>query len=148
MGRMITGLVQTQLAVLLAGSLAFAVGCSSEPPVDPDAPVVLVSPAGDSTSCAAAEVRGVLSVDSDRCLRLDGYLVIWPDGTRWDSTANALRLTSGDLARIGTAVSGGGGYATGSVGQGSLAEGQPAERCTWDGEIAIFNRSSEVELAE
>ena len=136
------------LGVLIVTVAGFTSGCSSDPPPDPNAPVVLVSPGGDSTSGAAAEVKGAISLDGDRCLRVDGHLVIWPDGTRWDSEADALRLTSGDLAQIGASVSGGGLYVTGPPAQASLAKGQPADRCTWTGEVAIFNPSSTVELAE
>jgi hypothetical protein len=86
-------------------------------------------------------------VDDSRCVGVGEYLVIWPEGTSWDTGADALRLPNGDLRKVGEAVTGGGYYVTGSSAQSSLADIEQRARCAWDGETAIFNPGSEVETA-
>jgi hypothetical protein len=134
------------LILLVVGLVAAGLtGCgSSAPPIDPNAPVVLVSAPGDSTSGAAAQIMGPLTLDQDRCAGVDGHLAIWPDGTAWDSEADALKLPDGSRVRVGDVVSGGGGYEAGTSAQRALADTAQRDQCSWDGETAIFNPSSDV----
>ena len=127
--------------------LAGMSGCSgAPPPVDPNAPTVLVSGSGDGSG-AAALITGPITVDDRRCLGVGEYLVIWPEGTAWDTEADGLRLPNGDVRRVGEAVTGGGYYVTGTSAQSSLADIAQRDQCSWEGETAIFNPGSEVDAA-
>jgi hypothetical protein len=132
--------------ILVALTLVGLSGCSSAPPADPNAPTVLVSGSGDGSG-ADALIAGPLTVDPRRCVGVGDYLVIWPEGTAWDTEADGLRLPNGDLRKVGEAVTGGGYYVAGTSAQSSLADMQQRERCAWEGETAIFNPGSEVEAA-
>lgn len=119
-------------------------GCSSAPaPVDPTAPTVLLSGWGDGSG-ADAQITGPVTLDEKRCVGIDGHLVIWPQGTSWDSGADALTLPNGNLRRVGDAVSGGGYFIQGTSAQSSLADIEQRTLCAWDGETAIFNPGSDV----
>ena len=133
--------------VLVALALAGLSGCSTAPaPVDPNAPTVLLSGSGDGSG-ADAQITGPVTVDDRRCVGVGEYLVIWPQGTSWDTGADALRLPNGDLRKIGEAVTGGGYYVTGTSAQSSLEDIEQRDRCAWDGETAIFNPGSDVATA-
>jgi hypothetical protein len=130
--------------VLVALALTGLSGCSTAPaPIDPDAPTVLVSGSGDGSG-ADALITGSVTVDDRRCVGVGDYLVIWPEGTSWDSRADALRLPNGDLRKVGDAVTGAGYYVTGMSAQSSLADVGQRDRCAWDGETAVFNPGSDV----
>ena len=84
-------------------------------------------------------------MDYRRCVGVSGFLVIWPEGTTWDSQADALRLPNGELRKVGEEVSGGGGYFTGTGPQSVLADSSQRDRCAWVGETAIFNLGSDID---
>jgi hypothetical protein len=132
----------TVVALVLVGLS----GCSSAPPVDPNAPTVLVSGSGDGSG-AAALIAGPITVDDRRCVGVGEYLVIWPEGTAWDTETDGLRLPNGDVRKVGETVSGGGYYVTGTSAQSSLADIAQRNLCSWEGETAIFNPGSQVESA-
>lgn len=69
----------------------------------------------DATDGMVAEVRGVLQLEGT-CLYVaideisERYPVLWPAGTRWDLTGQAVVPPRGAPMPIGSAVHGGGGY--------------------------------------
>ena len=108
---------------------------------------LLVSSGSASGAQMAAIVRGEVSLE-DGCLRLGGMPVIWPEGTSWDPSDKAVRLPEGDVAPLGSRVTGGGGYSSsldGIVDQYGQEVADAAERCLGDtGEVALFNLGSDV----
>ena len=70
--------------------------------------------------------------------------VIWPEDTSWDPSDEAVRLPDGDIAPLGSRVTGGGGYSSsldGIVDQCGHDVADAAERCHGDtGEVALSNR--------
>ncbi len=91
-----------------------------------------------------------LSLDDD-CLLLDGIPVLWPEGTTWNPSAEAVRLSNGDLAAMGDSVIGGGGFygdlqdVSRLFGSDIADSARPCIDST--GQVAVFNLGSDVTLA-
>lgn len=88
-----------------------------------------------------AVVEGALAL-REGCVVLEGpdgqswYPVVWPSGTRIDSTDPlVLALPSGDDLALGAAVTGGGGY----LQPASMDVEIPASCLPATGEVAVFN---------
>ena len=95
----------------------------------------------------AAEVTGTLSYDEE-CLRLDGYPVIWPEGTAW-AEPGLLTLPSGARVDVGTGLHGGGGDLNVAAVEERFGKevADAAEPCLGDSdEVAVFNPGSEVSV--
>ena len=122
-----------------------ATGCSSN---DGNVDGPLLTSAGGSGDGMGAVVAGPLGFQ-DGCLLLGEMPVVWPDSTRWDTDEQALTLPSGDVARVGVNLTGGGGYmqlaAIADLFGKKVADA--ARPCLGPtGEVAVFNRGSDVEI--
>ena len=116
---------------------------------------LMISPPNESAEQLAAIVSGEITMDGE-CLYLQRedpairYPVVWPDGVRWNAEVPGVELPSGELAKIGDIVYGGGGYFyADDVGRIAGADAQVVAESCADGpylEIAVFNLSSEVVL--
>lgn len=116
---------------------------------------LMISPPNESAEQLAAIVSGEITMDGE-CLYLQSedpairYPVVWPDGVRWNAEVPGVELPSGELAKIGDIVYGGGGYFyADDVGRIAGADAQVVAESCADGpylEIAVFNLSSEVVL--
>lgn len=103
---------------------------------------------------AAAIVAGVLAHDPESsCLSLElegiAYPVVWPAGTTWDDTEDAVILPDGRVVSEGTTVEGGGGYysESGLTAIGGEEVATAASECAGPtGEIAHFNHGSHLEI--
>lgn len=120
----------------------------SPPPFDGpsvDGPLVLSFPRSDSEE---AIIQGVVEINEDGCVTIEGAPVAWPPGTTWDDATQSIMLSSGDLVVAGDTVVGDGGF----QGAGSLEfsigeEGAAiAAACSEGrgGRVAVFNAESEV----
>ena len=82
----------------------------ANPPFDGpsvDGPLILSFPRSDSEG---ALILGVVEVEDDGCVTVDGNVAVWPPGTTWDETRESIILPDGSVAASGDAVEGGGGY--------------------------------------
>ena len=95
---------------LAAAALFCAAGCTGEAEPDASEPVV-VTVESDWSMFPEALVSGDLSVDDTGCVRLGDRLVVWPSGTEWDTSAEALVFADDAAAslREGDSFKGGGG---------------------------------------
>lgn len=86
------------------GGAASSDGTETEPE-----PAVLTMPS-DWSFFPEAGVSGDLTVEAG-CILVSDYLVIWPYGTTWDSSAETVTFTEGDVTSVGIGehFSGGGG---------------------------------------
>ena len=97
-----------------------------------------------------AIVSGVVEVDVDAgCVWLstpDGarHPVVWPFGTDAGGDPLVITLPDGQTVRHGDLVSGGGGYIPARVATSGMAPFP--EECVQDGEAAVFNAESEIEV--
>ncbi len=118
-----------------------------------DGPVMRYPTSSDATNGMLAEVRGVLQLEGS-CLYValdeisERYPMLWPAGTTWDSTGQAVVPPKGAPMPIGSAVYGGGGYMKVTEVE-RLAEPKAAALATEcvDGElgvIAIVNNQDEA----
>ena len=134
--------------LVLGAILAATASCSWGPDGRVDGP--LLTSVGSADDGMAADVQGQLELRDD-CLLLGGMPVVWPEGTRWNADRHSVRLPNGDEAPVGASVTGGGGYLSPSAVRGWIGDevADAAEPCLGGtGEIAVFNLSGEVELAE
>lgn len=110
------------MRLLLAAAVIALTACgdaSSSSPTDDkpqiDGPVMRYPMPSESMDWMAALVHGFLELE-DTCLYLtiadapDRYPVLWPAGTTWDPTSQAVVSPAGAAMPIGSEVSGGGGY--------------------------------------
>ena len=80
-----------------------------------DGPVMRYPTQASATEELAAPVRGVLQLEGS-CLYVfteeagERYPVLWPSGTRWDDDNESVISPTGERMRIGSRVSGAGGY--------------------------------------
>ncbi|GIG29862.1 hypothetical protein [Cellulomonas marina] len=129
------------LAVAAAAAVAGCTGGTTAWAVDGP----LVVSAGSSEDGMTAIVSGTVAYDGT-CLTLDGYPVVWPEGTRWDADAEAVVLSGGARAAVGDAVEGGGGYlqVVSMLPEGTdPAAGRLLQECGRStGEVAFFNLGS------
>ena len=132
------------LALLVAGA-ALAAGCSSTPQVD--GPLIISLDRNDAQD---AGIGGVVAIEDDGCVTVDGFVVAWPPGTSWDEESQLIVLPDGSRIGDGDSVAGSGGANEGdalrfSLGEEALAE---AERCTSsrvneEPGVLVFNSQSD-----
>ena len=82
----------------------------ANPPFDGpsvDGPLILSFPRSDSEG---ALILGVVEVEDDGCVTVDGNVAVCPPGTTWDETRESIILLDGSVVASGDAVEGGGGY--------------------------------------
>jgi hypothetical protein len=72
-------------------------------------PLPVITPDTQWDGGPTAEVEGPLAL-RDGCLLLDGRIVFWPHGTRWDAARRAVVLQSAGPVAVGEDFDGGGGY--------------------------------------
>lgn len=80
------------------------------PPFDgpsDDGPLILSFPRFDSEG---AQIIGVVEVEEDGCVTVDGDVAVWPPGTTWDEANQSIMLPDGSIVASGDSVEGGGGY--------------------------------------
>jgi len=106
-----------------------------------------------------AQIEGVLVLDGD-CLYIEfpdmpgvRYPAVWPHGTSWQDEPAGVVLPGGEVALLGTWVSGGGGYHSERSRIESVTNHEGTElalRCAEDPhrEVAIFNLGSRVEALD
>ena len=106
-----------------------------------------------------AQIEGVLVLDGD-CLSIEfpdmpgvRFPAVWPHGTSWQDEPAGVVLPGGDIALVGTRVSGGGGYHSERSRVESVTNQEGTElvlRCAEDPyrRVAIFNRGSRVEALD
>jgi hypothetical protein len=107
----------------------------------------------------AALIEGVVLLDGD-CLYIGDpelpeirHPAVWPHGTRWQEEPAGVVLPDGDVAQLGTRVSGGGGFHSDRDRVESVTNVEGAEltfRCTEEPyrEVAIFNLGSSVQTID
>lgn len=105
-----TALMSVWRMELAAAVLFSAAGCTGETEPEASEPVV-VTVESDWSMFPEALVSGDLSVDDAGCVRLGDRLVVWPSGTEWDTSAEALVFADGATASLkeGDSFEGGGG---------------------------------------
>lgn len=129
----------------LVGSVALLVGCASAPQVD--GPLIISLDRNDAQD---AGFGGVVAIEEDSCVTVDGFVVAWPPGTSWDEEAQLIELPDGSRVADGDSVIGGGGASEGdglrfSLGEEAIAQ---ADRCTSarvneEPGIFVFNAESD-----
>ena len=72
-----------------------------------DGPLILSFPRFDSEE---AQILGVVEVEDDGCVTIDGSVAVWPPGTSWDEANESIVLPDGSIVANGDSVEGGGGY--------------------------------------
>lgn len=133
------------MRVVVVTLVLLVAGCSSD---QGHVEGPLLTSAGDSGDGMAAIVAGPVTF-SDGCLLLGDTPVVWPESTSWDADAQAVTLPGGEVAEVGTQVTGGGGYLRLSavadlVGQEVADAARPCLGPT--GEVAVFNPGSDVSV--
>ena len=140
---------QRRLAAASLLVLAFVAACA-EGDVDSGSngsgPVVAHPDRGDGSGTDAL-IEGPLTL-SGGCLLVGEFPVVWPYGTTWDSQAQAVRLSDGQVVALGDRVSGGGGYPYLSDLGTELAE--PLALCPTNkyGEVAVFNAGEQITVTK
>lgn len=106
-----------------------------------------------------ALIEGVVTLDGD-CLYIEfldmpgvRYPAVWPHGTSWQDKPAGVVLPGGEVALLGTRVSGGGGYHSERSRIETLTNHDGTElalRCAKDPyrEVAIFNLGSSVDALD
>lgn len=94
-------------AVLAALTLA---GCGSATSTSAaSGPLPMITPADRWNDRPLAGVSGPLTLRAD-CLLLDGEIVFWLHGTRWDDDEQEVVFEEGGSVRVGEQFDGGGGH--------------------------------------
>jgi len=100
--------MSTAIATLLVVPVMAGCGDDDTAPAA-SGPLPVITPAGQWNSRPEAQVRGPLTLRED-CLLLDGQIVFWLHGTRWDDAEQAVIFEEGDPVRVGEDFDGGGGH--------------------------------------
>ncbi len=106
-------------------------------------PRVLSAPAPAAGGDGAIVAGTVTFAEASNCYRVGDSPVVWPYGTEASEDGQTLSLADGTEVRVGDRVSGGGGY---SSRDSLLHLGIPDECFGPNGEIAVFNASSPIEV--
>lgn len=128
-------------------------GCANgDGAVDPAGTALIRAHPGPGSGGMAAIVQGVVEVDLEvGCVWLstpDGsrHPVVWPAGTSAEPDPFRIVLPDGRTVAHGDQVTGGGGYVPASS---ATADMEPfPDGCLQDGEAAVFNADSELEVTE
>ena len=114
------------LPAFLVGSV-FAAACASTPQVD--GPLIISLERNDAQD---AGFGGVVAIEDDGCVTVEGFVVAWPPGTTWDDEAQVIVLPDGSRVGDGDSVTGSGGASDGAPLTFSLGEEAlvAADRCT------------------
>lgn len=124
-------------------------GCAPGTGAD-DEGALIRSHTGREEGGMSAIVNGVVEIDAEAgCVWLstpDGtrHPVVWPAGTQAEGSPLVITLPDGQTVLHGDLVSGGGGYVPADVATDGT-EPFP-EECLQDGEAAVFNARSEIEV--
>jgi len=109
------GLSRRSIVIGCMVLLMLGTGCGSPASTGVDGPVMRHLERSSSQDGMAAEVRGVLELDGE-CLYValdevgERYPVVWPAGTRWDASNQAVITSRGISMAVGDEVYGSGGY--------------------------------------
>lgn len=133
---------QWRLVVLVVAVALVATACSGEAR-SLDGPLVVSFPRNDGED---ALITGVVALEDDGCVTVDGFVAAWPPGTTWDVVTESITLPDGSVVVEGDSVEGGGGYHSDSLeffvaDEGAAVALDCASRRS--GEVAIFNSQSD-----
>ncbi|MGB7979798.1 MAG: hypothetical protein WCF36_03270 [Candidatus Nanopelagicales bacterium] len=143
---------QRRLAAASLLVLALVAACADDGSGDVDSgsngsgPVVAHPDGGDGSGNDAL-LEGPLTL-SGGCLLVGEFPVVWPYGTTWDSQAQAVRLSDGQVVALGDRVSGGGGYPYLSDLGTELAERLALCPTNKYGEVGMFNAGEQITVTK
>jgi hypothetical protein len=139
--------ISVAAAVLVAGGVALARGVIMTDDADPvaggDSPVLTLP---EWNGWPDAEVKGVVSLH-DGCLYIGDFAAVWPRGSTWDASEQAVQFESLTIG-VGQYVSGGGGYYTigtdagSAIGDATWDLAQQCARLAGGGEVVAVRPDS------
>ena len=137
------------LLLVLAAVAAYGLIRDDPGPVVRDGPLLVRNDVDDFGMLA--QVSGTFVIRAE-CSYLRGrggdeYLVVLPRGARWDPERDLAVTKAGKTLASGQQIAGGGGYLMATDATKAMAGvRQAAEGCDYEGEVAVYNSGSGLEV--